>query len=47
MLASIRTTYRAEGGELYDRVVKEGKFSEETSKLFFYQMLMAIKVCVP
>ena len=35
---------RAEGGELFDRVVKVTKFSEELSKFYFYQMLVAIKV---
>ena len=35
---------RAEGGELFDRVVQEGKFSEQISKLYFYQLVIAIKV---
>lgn len=35
---------RVEGGELFDRVVSVGKFSEPTAKLFFYQMLEAVKV---
>lgn len=35
---------RVEGGELFDRVVSVGKFSEPTAKLLFYQMLVAVKV---
>ncbi len=35
-----------EGGELFDRVVSVGKFSERIAKLLFYQMLVAVKVCV-
>jgi hypothetical protein len=34
---------RAEGGELFERVVN-GSFPEQTAKLFFYQLLMAIQV---
>lgn len=32
-----------EGGELFDRVVGVGKFSERIGKLLFYQMLVAVK----
>lgn len=32
-----------EGGELFDRIVNVGKFSEDTAKLLFYQMLLAVK----
>ncbi len=35
-----------EGGELFDRVVSVGKFSEPIAKLLFYQMLEAVKVDV-
>ena len=35
---------RVEGGELFDRVVDKGKFSEPIAKLFFYQMVSAVKV---
>ena len=35
---------RVEGGELFDRVVSVGKFSERIAKLLFYQMLVAVKV---
>ena len=33
-----------EGGELFDRVVKVGKFDESTARVYFYQMLTAVKV---
>lgn len=33
-----------EGGELFDRVVSVGKFSESVAKLLFYQILVAVKV---
>ena len=33
-----------EGGELFDRVVNTGRFSEPLSKLFFYQMATAVQV---
>ena len=33
-----------EGGELFDRVVSVGKFSEDIAKVLFYQMLVAVKV---
>ena len=36
--------HSAEGGELFDRVSSEGKFSEATAKLLFYQLLVAVKV---
>ena len=36
--------HRVEGGELFNRVVESGKFSEATSKLLFYQLVVAIKV---
>lgn len=39
-------TYSIEGGELFDRIVNVGKFSEDTAKLLFYQMLLAVKVGV-
>ncbi|XP_065920782.1 serine/threonine-protein kinase Chk2-like [Dysidea avara] len=32
-----------EGGELFDRIVKVGKFSEDIAKMLFYQMLLAVK----
>ena len=34
-----------EGGELFDRVVSVGRFSEATAKHLFYQLLAAVKVC--
>lgn len=37
-------THSVEGGELFDRIVNVGKFSEDTAKLLFYQMLLAVKV---
>ena len=37
-------TCRVEGGELFDRVVSIGKFSEAQAKLLFYQMLQAVNV---
>lgn len=33
-----------EGGELFDRVISIGKFTEPTAKFLFYQMLTAVKV---
>lgn len=33
-----------EGGELFDRLVSQGRFDEPTAKLYFYQMLQAVKV---
>lgn len=33
----------AEGGELYDRVIEYGKFSEHLAKLYFYQLLSSVK----
>lgn len=33
-----------EGGELYDRVSRPIKMKEATCKLYFYQMLLAVKV---
>ena len=44
LCVSLLSLSRVEGGELFDRVVSVGKFSESTSKLFFYQMLVAVKV---
>lgn len=41
---AIFVVFRAEGGELFDRVVEATKFSEELSKFYFYQMSVAIKV---
>ena len=38
------TLCSVEGGELFDRIVTVGKFSEDTAKLLFYQMLLAVKV---
>ena len=38
------TFHRAEGGELFDRVVSSGGFPESTAKLYFYQLVQAIKV---
>ena len=35
---------RVEGGELFDKVVEVGKFSEPVAKLLFYQLLIAVKV---
>lgn len=35
---------RAEGGELFDKVIECGKFSEPLAKLYFYQMLCAVSV---
>jgi serine/threonine-protein kinase Chk2 len=32
-----------EGGELFDRIVNQGRFDEPTAKLYFYQMVQAIK----
>lgn len=32
-----------EGGELFDRVVSQGKLDEATAKLYFYQMITACK----
>lgn len=36
--------FRMEGGELYDRVSRPVKMKEATCKLYFYQMLLAVKV---
>jgi len=36
-----------EGGELYDRVSRPIKMKEATCKLYFYQMLLAVKVRNP
>lgn len=36
--------FRMEGGELYDRVSRPIKMKEEICKLYFYQMLLAVKV---
>lgn len=39
--------FRAEGGELFDRVVKYGKYAgarEQEFKVIFYQLLEAVKV---
>lgn len=33
-----------EGGELYDRVSRPVKMKEAICKLYFYQMLLAVKV---
>lgn len=33
-----------EGGELFDRIVNQGRFDEPVAKFYFYQMLQAIKV---
>ena len=38
--------YSVEGGELFDRIVKVGRFSENIAKMLFYQMLLAVKVGV-
>lgn len=32
------------GGELFDRVLRPARLSEATCKLYFYQMLLAVKV---
>lgn len=32
-----------EGGELFDRVVKRGRYTESSAKVMFYQMLLAVK----
>ena len=32
------------GGELFDKVIKIGKYDEKTSKILFYQMLLAVSV---
>ena len=44
MYPGIMYSLRVEGGELFDRVVGVGKFSERIGKLLFYQMLVAVKV---
>ena len=36
-----------EGGELFDRVISVGKFTEPTAKFLFYQILTAVKVKKP
>lgn len=36
--------FRMEGGELYDRVSRPVKMKEAICKLYFYQMLLAVKV---
>ena len=46
LLTSDPPTGRVEGGELFDRVVSVGKFSEPVAKLLFYQMLEAVKVAL-
>ncbi len=33
----------AEGGELFDRIVKDRKFSEAKAKIYFYQIVSAVK----
>lgn len=33
-----------EGGELFDRVVNEGQLREDVAKIYFYQIVEAIKV---
>uniref|UniRef100_A0A4W3J5Y1 Checkpoint kinase 2 n=1 Tax=Callorhinchus milii TaxID=7868 RepID=A0A4W3J5Y1_CALMI len=42
-LPVIESLYRMEGGELFDRVVSCAKLKEQTAKLFFYQMLLAVQ----
>ena len=32
------------GGELFDKVIEIGKYDEKTSKILFYQMLLAVSV---
>lgn len=32
-----------EGGELFDKIISIGRYDEETAKLLFYQMVLAIK----
>ena len=33
----------ADGGELFDMIVKDGRFSEPVAKVYFLQMLTAVK----
>ena len=33
-----------DGGELFDKIVQVGKFTEFEAKVLFYQMLLAVEV---
>ena len=36
--------FSVRGGELFDKVTTIGKYDEKTSKILFYQMLLAVSV---
>lgn len=33
------------GGELFDKIVSEGKFNEETARFYFRQLVTGVKYC--
>lgn len=35
----------AAGGELFDRIVKAGRFSEDEARFFFQQLISGVKYC--
>ena len=35
----------AAGGELFDRIVKAGRFSEDEARFFFQQLISGVQYC--